>query len=103
MSDRGGHYSRRAFLATAAVNLMAVDYRIIDPNVPARDAAPETLLEKMKANGVPRTVIIQVIHYRYDNSYLASVLKQYPNVFQGVARVDPLNPEAPDHLSKLTE
>ncbi len=26
----------------------------------------------MKANGVARTVIIQVIHYRYDNRYLAS-------------------------------
>ena len=37
-------------------------------NVPARDATPETLLDLMKANGVARTVIIQVIHYRYDNS-----------------------------------
>ena len=36
---------------------------------PARDARPETLLELMKANGVARTVIIQVIHYRYDNRY----------------------------------
>src|SRR4030081_2431212 len=121
--DRKGAYSsfsRRTFLATTALNLMAADYRIIDPhvhvwkhdpafpfaagaNVPARDAAPETLLEKMKANGVARTVIIQVIHYRFDNSYLASVLKQYPNTFQGVARVDPRDPAAPDHLSDLTE
>ncbi|HTP36253.1 MAG TPA: amidohydrolase family protein [Candidatus Acidoferrales bacterium] len=98
----------------------APNYRIIDPhvhvwkhdpafpfaqgaNVPARDAAPETLLELMKANGVEKTVIIQVIHYRYDNSYLASVLKKYPGTFQGVARVDPLDPAAPDHLSRLTE
>src|SRR5262249_11214312 len=75
------YFTRRAFLAMTALNLMAADYRIIDPhvhvwkhdpafpfaqgaNVPARDAAPETLLEKMKANGVERTVIIQVIHYR---------------------------------------
>ena len=111
--------TRRTLLAGTALNLMAADYRIIDPhvhvwkhdpafpfaqgaNVPARDATPETLLEKMKANGVARTVIIQVIHYRYDNSYLAGVLKQYPNMFQGVARVDPLDPAAPDHLSKLT-
>jgi len=95
-------------------------YRIIDPhvhvwkhdpafpfaqgaNVPARDADPETLLSLMKANGVERTVIIQVIHYRYDNSFLASVLKKYPGTFQGVARVDPLDAGAPDHLSKLTE
>jgi L-fuconolactonase len=112
--------TRRALLAGTALNLMAADTRIIDPhvhvwkhdptfpfaqgaNVPARDAAPETLLEKMKANGIVHTVIIQVIHYRYDNSYLASVLKQHPKVFHGVARVDPLDANAPDHLSQLTE
>ena len=71
--------------------------------VPARDATPETLLELMKTNGVAKTVIIQVIHYKYDNSYLAAVLKQYPQYFQGVARVDPLDPKAPDHLSNLVE
>src|ERR1035441_5920909 len=80
-------------------------YRIVDPHVhvwkhdpqfpfaagqrvPDRDATPETLLGLMKVNGVEKTVIIQVIHYRYDNSYLASVLKQYPQYFQGVCRVD---------------
>ena len=95
------------------------DYRIIDPHVhvwkhdpqypfaegahaPARDATPETLLELMKANGVAKTVIIQVIHYRYDNRYLADVLKRYPGTFRGVCRVDPLDPAAPDKLSELT-
>ena len=71
--------------------------------VPARDATPETLLELMKINGVSKTVIIQVVHYKYDNSYLAAVLKQYPQYFQGVARVDPLDPKSPDHLSELIE
>src|SRR5215468_7108687 len=113
--------TRRTFLAGAAMSTLtaAPAYRIIDPhvhvwkhdpafpfapgaNVPARDAPPETLLELMKANGVERTVIIQVIHYRYDNSYLASVLKRYPGTFQGVCRVDPLDPAAPDHLSALS-
>jgi len=114
--------SRRTLLGAAAVSplLSAMsDYRIIDPHVhvwkhdsafpfaegarpPDRDATPDTLLYLMKANGVARTVIIQVIHYRYDNSYLASVLKRYPNTFQGVCRVDPLDPAAPDHLSRLT-
>ena len=61
------------------------------------------LLELMKANGVAKTVIIQVIHYKYDNSYLADVLKRYPDTFHGVARVDPLDPGAPDHLSKLVK
>src|SRR5437016_14509641 len=112
--------TRRALLAGAAMDVMAADYRILDPhvhvwkhdpafpfaqgaNVPARDAAPETLLEKMKANGVARTVIIQVIHYRYDNSYLASVLKQYPNLFKALARVAPLDAPAHDNPCKLAQ
>jgi len=98
----------------------AASYRIIDPHVhvwkhdpaypfakearvPERDATPEMLLDLMKANGVSKTVIIQVIHYRYDNSYLAAVLKRYPQYFQGVSRVDPLDPAAPDHLSRLVK
>src|ERR1017187_1472432 len=114
--------SRRTFLGTtlAMTTLAAADYRIVDShvhtwkhdpefpfaqgaNVPERDAAPETLLDLMKANGVSKTVIIQVIHYRYDNRFLAHVLKQYPQTFKGVCRVDPLDPAAPGHLSQLTE
>jgi L-fuconolactonase len=111
--------TRRALLTGAALSPFMADYRIIDPHVhvwkhdpafpfaegahvPERDAAPETLLGLMKANGVAKTVIIQVIHYRYDNRYLASVLKRYPGTFQGVCRVDPLDAAAPDHLSRLT-
>ena len=107
---------------TAAVTLASdpSPYRILDPHVhvwkhqaqfpfapgakvPDYDATPEMLLDLMKANGVAKTVIIQVIHYRYDNDYLAAVLKQYPQFFQGVCRVDPLDPAAPDHLTRLTK
>lgn len=70
---------------------------------PAEDASAEMLLDLMKANGVARTVIIQVIHYKWDNSYLADILKRYPKTFHGVARVNPEDPAAPDHLSELTE
>lgn len=71
-------------------------------NVPPGDASVEKLLQLMAANGVARTVLIQVIHYRWDNSYLADVLKRHPGKFQGVCRVDPMDPAAPDTLSKLT-
>ena len=57
----------------------------------------------MQANSVDKTVIIQVIHYRYDNRYLASVLQQHPQTFLGVCRVDPLDPAAPEHLSRIHE
>jgi L-fuconolactonase len=73
-------------------------------DVPANvDASAETLLKLMAANGVSRTVLIQVIHYKWDNSYLADVLKRYPQYFHGVARVNPTDPAAPDHLTELTE
>ncbi len=70
---------------------------------PAEDASVEMLLELMKANGVVRTVIVQVIHYRWDNRYLADVLRRYPGMFKGVCRVDPQSSAAPDELARLTE
>src|SRR6266849_2359525 len=115
--------SRRAALgALAASATLGIEkYRIIDPHVhvwkrdpkypwakettnpPDYDATPEMLLDLMKANDVEKTVIVQVIHYRWDNSYLADVLKKYPTYFKGVARVNPESPSAPDDLSRLVE
>jgi len=74
-----------------------------DARPPAEDASAEMLLDLMKVNGVSRTVIIQVIHYKWDNSYLADVLKRYPQMFRGVCRVNPEDPAAPDELSRSTE
>src|SRR5262245_22592679 len=115
---------RREFAATLVAGVAALSaapkYRIIDSHVhvwkkdprypyaketknpPAEDASAEMLLDLMKKNGVEKTVIIQVIHYRWDNSYLADVLKQYRRTFHGVARVNPEDPAAPDMLSALT-
>ena len=113
---------RRAFIGGLAANMVsgAPNYRIVDSHVhvwkhdpkypfadgakvPPEDATVEMLLELMKTNGVSKTVIIQVIHYKFDNSLVADVLKRYPDTFHGVARVDPLDPAAPDHLSKLVQ
>src|SRR5687767_11918120 len=116
--------TRRALLAAPFATSMLQSQtqpRIIDPHVhvwthdprfpfaketrnpPAEDATAEMLLDLMKMHNVEKTVIIQVIHYRWDNSYLASVLKRYRNTFHGVARVNPEDPANPDHLSKLVE
>jgi L-fuconolactonase len=73
-----------------------------DRKAPPQDFTAEMLLDLMQANGVSRTVIVQVIHYRWDNSYLADVLRQYPREFMGICRVNPEDPAAPDHLSRLT-
>ncbi len=70
---------------------------------PAEDASAEMLLSLMQAIGVARTVLIQVIHYKWDNRYLAEVLRRYPGRFKGVCRVDPEDGGAADELSRLTE
>ena len=95
--------------------------RIIDPHVhvwandprypwaaetthlPERDATPEMLLTLMDAQGVEATVLVQVIYYRWDNSYTARALANYHDRFMGVCRVNPEDPAAPDHLSHWTE
>lgn len=107
-------------LAAAASQLVPPN-RIIDPHVhvwindprypwaietkapPMNDATPEVLLALMKANNVARTVLVQVIHYRWDHRYIADVLEEYPRHFVGVCRVNPEDPAAPDHLSNLVE
>jgi L-fuconolactonase len=112
---------RQAFAVLASPIMLQNKYPIIDPHVhvwkhdprypwakettnpPAKDATPEMLLELMRANGVSRTVLIQVIYYRWDNRYTADVLRQYPQYFRGVARVNPESPAASDDLSRLVE
>src|SRR6185436_9625478 len=112
---------RQALVTLASPAMLNRHYPIIDPHVhvwkhdprypwaketthpPEKDATPDMLLELMGANGVARTVIIQVIHYRWDNSYAADVLRHYPKYFRGVARVNPESPAAPDDLSRLVK
>ncbi len=72
-------------------------------NPPAEDRSAEMLLELMAANGVDKTVLVQVIHYRWDNSYIAHVIGKYPDKFMAVGRVNPEDPANADHLSMWTE
>jgi L-fuconolactonase len=72
-------------------------------NPPTKDATPEMLLALMKQNGVAKTVIVQVSHYRWDHSYLLRALALYPRWFVGVARVNPEDPAAPDQLARLVK
>lgn len=72
-------------------------------NPPEEDRTPEMLLALMEENGVEKTVIVQVIHYRWDNTYAAHVLQVYPDKFVGVCRVNPRESAAPDHLNFWVE
>lgn len=104
-----------------AVPKPALKYRILDPHVhvwandphypwarettdpPKDNETPSTLLDLMKANGVARTVLVQVIGYRWDNRYTLDSMRKHKPYFMAVCRVNPADPAAPDQLSKLTE
>ena len=72
-------------------------------NPPKEDALPETLLGLMKANCVAKTVLVQVITYRWDNKFTADVLAQHPKVFMAVGRVNPTDAHAAEHLEYWTK
>jgi predicted TIM-barrel fold metal-dependent hydrolase len=90
--------------------------RIIDPHVhvwkndprypwpddlkspPADDALPDTLLALMQKHGVEKTVIVHVIHYRWDCRYAADVVRAHPDKFMGVCRIDPASAKATSDL-----
>ena len=117
--------TRREFSGLAAAAPLTAQsqppMRIIDPHVhvwksdptypwaretatpPKEDATPEMLLKLMEANGVAHTVIVQFIGYRWDNSYARDAIRRYPGKFQGVCRVNPESPAAPDDLERLVK
>ena len=67
------------------------------------DRTAEMLLELMAETGVDHTVLVQVIKYLWDNSYVVHAIHKYPDKFAGVGRVNPENPEAADHVSEWME
>ncbi len=68
---------------------------------PNQPGSAELLLKTMAQAGVEKAVIVQPIHYLFDNRYVADCLKKYPKRFAAQALVDPTKPEAPDELDKL--
>ena len=68
---------------------------------PGEEGSVELLNRTMAEAGVDRAVIVQPIHYLFDNRYLADCLKRFPGKFAAQALVDPTVPEAPDLLEEL--
>lgn len=60
----------------------------------------ETLLYQMDRNDVDRAVLIQ-INGQTDNSYQVDCVRRYPDRLSSVVMVDPLHPDALDHLERL--
>jgi len=97
-------YSLSQMGAASTVRLVrfAIQRSLLHCNI-RKDATPNMLLDLMKANGVSRTVLVQFIGYRCDNRYALDAMKTHAPFFGGVARVNPTDDAAPEHLSELTE
>ncbi len=72
-------------------------------NPPEEDRTAEMLLQLMDEHGIDKTVLVQVISYRWDNSYVVDCVKRYPDRLMGVGRINPEDPAAADHLSEWVE
>ena len=67
----------------------------------AEPAPVELLDETMAAAGVDRAVIVQPIHYLYDNRYVADCLRRFPGRFAAVGLIDQKAADAPEQLERL--
>lgn len=66
---------------------LAVGYRREDMK-PA-SFTPEQLMQHAAPSGVTRVVLIQMSYYQFDNRYMLDVIAGEPEVYRGVAIVDP--------------
>ena len=85
------------------INDPAFPWPAENENPPAENRTAEMLLDLMDAHGVEKTVLVQYIGYRWDNTYVSHILRRYPDRFAGVCRVNPEDPAAPDHLGYWVE
>ena len=56
---------------------------------------PSDILNLARPSGVTRIVLVQMVYYGTDNSYMLDTMRQSPGVFGGIAVVDPEG-SAPD-------
>ena len=62
----------------------------------SEDGSVEFLNAKMDEAGVDKAVIVQPIHYLFDNSYVSDTLKRFPGKFAAIGLVNQFEPGAAD-------
>jgi len=67
------------------------------------DGTAEFLIDTMNKAGVDKAVIVQPIHYLFDNSYVSDTMKKHPGKFAGIGLVNHFEPGAPERLEKLVK
>jgi predicted TIM-barrel fold metal-dependent hydrolase len=78
----------------------------LSPNVTPRDMAvarflPEDLFAHAHRSGVRRFLLIQMSYYGTDNRYMLDVIRNAPDVFRGIAVVDPQSSGCDEEMRRL--
>jgi predicted TIM-barrel fold metal-dependent hydrolase len=118
---RSDAISRRAFLAAlAAAPLAAPRSPVVDTHMhvwtndvahfpfahpydsnfkpPPVAGTVEMLLEEMDQHAIGYAVLVQVIHYGWDNAYVAHCVKRHPQRFRAQGLIDPTDPQVASKL-----
>lgn len=77
--------------------------RVKLPEIEPRDFPPEVLLRHANASDVDRIVLVQMSFYGTDNSYMTDAIASYPDVFRGIAYVDPESPRVAEEMAALLD
>lgn len=64
---------------------------------------PEELFAHCRPQGVDRVVLIQMIYYGTDNSYMLDAIADRPETFRGVAVIDETQRDARDEMRRLKQ
>ena len=67
----------------------------------SEDGSVEFLNTRMAEAGVDKAVIVQPIHYLFDNSYVSDTLKRFPGKFAAIGLVNQFETGAAERLETL--
>src|SRR6266545_1124540 len=60
----------------------------------------EMMVDAMGAAGVSAALLVATSHYGYDSSLSLDAASRYPELFRVVGRIDPLDPDSPEHVAR---
>ncbi len=78
---------------------LAEKFSVDDMQPPSFTAAE--LLSECQAEGVERVVLVQMVFYHTDHSYVWQAMKEHPGKFSGIALIDVNAPELPARVDAL--
>jgi predicted TIM-barrel fold metal-dependent hydrolase len=80
---------------------LAPQFKIADMQPPS--FTDTELLSHCKPAGVERIVLIQMVFYQYDHSYMLHVMQAHPGTFSGVGLIDHRSPQLSARIGELAD